>query len=132
MRVKKFVLMFAVIAVLLIIILGRPITTDAPQIMGSKEIEDALNAASELDEQNVVRVDIPDGNGGYKTLQGEEAREHYSKAVEQTQKELLDDLYKENSKKSIKWMIEDCCFALDILIKGQFSTLPCSFLMAIR
>ena len=38
----------------------------------------------------------------YKTLQGEEAREHYSKAVEQTQKELLDDLYKENSKKSIK------------------------------
>ena len=132
MRVKKFVLMFAVIAVLLIIILGRPITTDAPQIMGSKEIEDALNAASELDEQNVVRVDIPDGNGGYKTLQGEEAREHYSKAVEQTQKELLDDLYKENSKESIKWMIEDCCFALDILIKGQFSTLPCSFLMAIR
>lgn len=102
MRVKKFVLMFAVIAVLLIIILGRPITTDAPQIMGSKEIEDALNAASELDEQNVVRVDIPDGNSGYKTLQGEEAREHYSKAVEQTQKELLDDLYKENSKKSIK------------------------------
>lgn len=104
MRVGKIVLMFAVIAVLLIIILGRPITTDAPQIMGSKEIEDALNAASELDEQNVVRVDIPDGNGGYKTLQGEEAREHYSKAVEQTQKELLDDLYKENSKKSIKWM----------------------------
>ena len=73
MRVGKIVLMFAVIAVLLIIILGRPITTDAPQIMGSKEIEDALNAASELDEQNVVRVDIPDGNGGYKTLQGEEA-----------------------------------------------------------
>ena len=67
MRVGKNVLMFAVIAVLLIIILGRPITTDAPQIMGSKEIEDALNAASELDEQNVVRVDIPDGNGGYKT-----------------------------------------------------------------
>ena len=66
MRVGKIVLMFAVIAVLLIIILGRPITTDAPQIMGSKEIEDALNAASELDEQNVVRVDIPDGNGGYK------------------------------------------------------------------
>ena len=64
MRVGKIVLMFAVIAVLLIIILGRPITTDAPQIMGSKEIEDALNAASELDEQNVVRVDIPDGNGG--------------------------------------------------------------------
>ena len=95
MRVGKIVLMFAVIAVL-------PITTDAPQIMGSKEIEDALNAASELDEQNVVRVDIPDGNGGYKTLQGEEAREHYSKAVEQTQKELLDDLYKENSKESIK------------------------------
>ena len=102
MRARKIVLMFAVIAVLLIIILGRPITTDAPQIMGSKEIEDALNAASELDEQNVVRVDIPDGNGGYKTLQGEEDREHYSKAVEQTQKELLDDLYKENSKKSIK------------------------------
>lgn len=102
MRVGKIVLMFAVIAVLLIIILGRPITTDAPQIMGSKEIEDALNAASELDEQNVVRVDIPDGNGGYKTLQGEEASEHYSKAVEQTQKELLDDLYKENSKESIK------------------------------
>ena len=98
MRARKIVLMFAVIAVLLIIILGRPITTDAPQIMGSKEIEDALNAASELDEQNVVRVDIPDGNGGYKTLQGEEAREHYSKAVEQTQ----DDLYKENSKESIK------------------------------
>ena len=90
MRARKIVLMFAVIAVLLIIILGRPITTDAPQIMGSKEIED------------VVRVDIPDGNGGYKTLQGEEAREHYSKAVEQTQKELLDDLYKENSKESIK------------------------------
>ena len=65
MRARKIVLMFAVIAVLLIIILGRPITTDAPQIMGSKEIEDALNAASELDEQNVVRVDIPDGNGGY-------------------------------------------------------------------
>ena len=86
MRVGKIVLMFAVIAVLLIIILGRPITTDAPQIMGSKEIEDALSAASELD----------------KTLQGEEAREHYSKAVEQTQKELLDDLYKENSKESIK------------------------------
>ena len=64
MRARKIVLMFAVIAVLLIIILGRPITTDAPQIMGSKEIEDALNAASELDEQNVVRVDIPDGNGG--------------------------------------------------------------------
>ena len=102
MRVGKIVLMFAVIAVLLIIILGRPITTDAPQIMGSKEIEEALNAASELDEQNVVRVDIPDGNGGYKTLQGEEVREHYSKAVEQTQKELLDDLYKENSKESIK------------------------------
>lgn len=102
MRARKIVLMFAVIAVLLIIILGRPITTDAPQIMGSKEIEDALNAASELDEQNVVRVDIPDGNGGYKTLQGEESREHYSKAVEQTQKELLDDLYKENSKESIK------------------------------
>lgn len=102
MRVGKIVLMFAAIAVLLIIILGRPITTDAPQIMGSKEIEDALSAASELDEQNVVRVDIPDGNGGYKTLQGEEAREHYSKAVEQTQKELLDDLYKENSKESIK------------------------------
>ena len=102
MRVGKIVLMFAVIAVLLIIILGRPITTDAPQIMGSKEIEDALNAASELDEQNVVRVDIPDGNGEYKTLQGEEAREHYRKAVEQTQKELLDDLYKENSKESIK------------------------------
>ena len=75
MRARKIVLMFAVIAVLLIIILGRPITTDAPQIMGSKEIEDALNAASELDEQNVVRVDIPDGNGGYKTLQGEKARE---------------------------------------------------------
>ena len=74
MRVGKIVLMFAVIAVLLIIILGRPIMTDAPQIMGSKEIEDAPNAASELDEQNVVRVDIPDGNGGYKTLQGEEAR----------------------------------------------------------
>ena len=102
MRARKIVLMFAVIAVLLIIILGRPITTDAPQIMGSKEIEDALNAASELDEQNVVRVDIPDGNGGYKTLQGEEARKHYSKAVKQTQKELLDDLYKENSKESIK------------------------------
>lgn len=102
MRARKIVLMFAVIAVLLILILGRPITTDAPQIMGSKEIEDALNAASELDEQNVVRVDIPDGNGGYKTLQGEKARERYSKAVEQTQKELLDDLYKENSKESIK------------------------------
>ena len=102
MRVGKIVLMFAVIAVLLIILLGRPITTDAPQIMGSKEIEDALNAASELDEQNVVRVDIPDGNGGYKTLQGEKAREHYRKAVEQTQKELLDDLYKESSKESIK------------------------------
>ena len=102
MRARKIVLMFAVIAVLLIIILGRPITTDTPQIMGSKEIEDALNAASELDEQNVVRVDIPDGSGGYKTLQGEEPREHYSKAVEQTQKELLDDLYKENSKESIK------------------------------
>ena len=94
--------MFEVIEILLIIILSRQITTDAPQIMGSKEIEDALSAASELDEKNVVRVDIPDGNGGYKTLQGEEAREHYSKAVEQTQKELLDDLYKENSKESIK------------------------------
>lgn len=47
MRVGKIVLMFAVIAVLLIIILGRPITTDAPQIMGSKEIKDALSAASE-------------------------------------------------------------------------------------
>ena len=35
-------------------------------------------------------------------IKGEEAREHYSKAVEQTQKELLDDLYKENSKESIK------------------------------
>ena len=102
MRVGKIVLMFAVIAVLLIIIFRRPTTTDAPKITGSKELEDALNAAAELDEQNVVRVDIPDGNGGYKTLQGEEAREHYSKAVEQTQKELLDDLYKENSKESIK------------------------------
>ena len=102
MRVGKIVLMFAVIAVLLIIILGRPITTDAPQIMGSKEIEDALNAASELDEQNVVRVDIPDGNGGDKKLQGEGGRENYRKTGEQTQKKLLDDLYKENSKKSIK------------------------------
>ncbi len=66
MRARKIVLMFAVIAVLLIIILGRPITTDAPQIMGSKEIEDALNAASELDEQNVVRVDIPTEMAGIK------------------------------------------------------------------
>ena len=66
MRARKIVLMFAVIAVLLIIILGRPITTDAPQIMGSKEIEDALNAASELDEQNVVRVDIQTEMAGIK------------------------------------------------------------------
>ena len=39
MRARKIVLMFAVIAVLLIIILGRPITTDAPQIMGVKKLK---------------------------------------------------------------------------------------------
>lgn len=63
-----------------------------PEIVGQENITKALESAAKPIEGKIIRVDIPDGKGGYTTLEGEAAQKHYEEAVEQTQKALLDDL----------------------------------------
>lgn len=63
-----------------------------PEIVGQENITKALESAAKPIEGKIIRVDIPDGKGGYTTLEGEAAQKHYEEAVEQTQKTLLDDL----------------------------------------
>ena len=79
--------------ILLIMAVTVALSLNACTFTGQSETSNMVDESVSVDQEGkVIRVDIPNGDGTFTTLEGEEAQKWYDKAGEEDQQEAAEEV----------------------------------------